>query len=165
MRTSGQLLTMKTQRAQLATGRHAVMQLISGFESGGDARSHSSGMLKWVKAGLASLGTVLAVLAWYTGFILYPNTLVYGGPLSVLGITSYMDAYLVHAIEPMLGSGLRWRRHFLPSVAILHLGTAMLVLWGLFQSDFLVFGGALFYVVGALGSLNQFFEQSSLWME
>jgi len=116
--------------------------------------NYSAG-LRWLRTGLLWLGNILMATAAYLGLVLYTNTFVYGFVVGVLGATAYTDFFVVREIEPMVGSQLRWKQHFLPSVVIMHFGTAIIAVWNYFQSSVLFLGGCIIIIGGFLAVLNQ----------
>jgi hypothetical protein len=95
------------------------------------------------------------VTAAIEGLVLSPNTLVYGWAIGVVGATILMDSFLVRAVEPLVGSNLIWKRHYLPSGAIMNVGASLTLAWGYDQSTTLLIVSWILVVGGFLATLNQ----------
>jgi hypothetical protein len=107
-------------------------------------------------------GTILMVIAVVEGLFLSPGILAYGWVIGVVGVTALMDSFLAREIEPLIGSHLRWKRHYMPSAIAMHLGTTLVVVWGFDQSVALLAASWVMVIGGFLALLNQLTDNTAL---
>lgn len=121
-----------------------------------------------LSTGLKVLATVLTALIGYYAFVLVPFTGVTIELFIVLSVTSFYDSFVVVGVRALIGLGRDWKRHFLPSVGIMHLGAAWALLTMNSSSLLWWTPGLIVFMFGFLACLNQYltvFEPSKKELE
>jgi hypothetical protein len=115
-----------------------------------------------------SIGNVLKWIAYlFIGIMLYlivePTSIQAINPFlfAMFAGAAYVDGYIVDGIETLRNKGQRWELHFLPSLALLHFGTALIFLGGFYNPWPILVSGLVVFMIGFLLSVNQI--DRALW--